>query len=425
MNDDARRHTEQPGRASSARWVVALVVLAAVAMQLPWVFSLQWRVDETVHAPIIVALAAGEWHEKLDVLTMLPAYHQMMAWIVSLSGAESIGALRVLAMLASLGIVPAAWWLIGRWNPQLPDADRAMRTLQVFALPLMFPFLFLVYTDVPAAALLIAALAAWLAALPATASGLLVLAVAFRFQSIVLAGAVLALWGAGRILRLEWARAWAQPRVWPGPAALAMLGIAFVAFVIANGGVALGDAGSHPLGLYLGNLWLAGLLGGWLMLPLALADWRRILARMRAPATALAAPAAMLAFIAAFSAAHPFNDLGLDFFLRNAFILWLEESPWHRALVAPLLGVLVLLVPGVLKTPEGIPRWDAVLLLAASAATLLPSWLVEQRYLIPLFVLFNCIRSPAVPNAERFLLVWWIANTGCITAIVASGRGFP
>jgi DIE2/ALG10 family len=61
----------------------------------------------------------------------------------------------------------------------------------------------------------------------------------------------------------------------------------------------------------------------------------------------------------------------------------------------------------------------------AALASLLPVWLVEPRYYLVPFALFQVFRAPFDQRIEWILLAFWAASSAYLLAGIVSGRFFP
>ena len=195
-------------------------------------------VDEASHAAQVRFFSSGTF-EIFVGTTMIPTYHAILALAEWITGYHDIALLRFVNLLGSLLLPVFIWRLVATYAPQ--EAGR--RTVQWFYMPLLFPFFFLVYTDVwPLAAMLATQLAALrkryvLAAVAGLAATLL------RQDMIVWVGMAWLLVLLGDSDFLAWRREW-RSLLRTGfmrgvPLFLVML--AFLSFFLWNHGIAVGE----------------------------------------------------------------------------------------------------------------------------------------------------------------------------------------
>src|SRR3546814_19695070 len=99
--------------------------------------------DESVHVPQIQGFLQGRF-EAHPLLTTIPGYHLAVAALLKVASIESVAAMR--AVGAGIGVACAlVFWLIRR---RLGDPHASRSAALLFFLPFLFPYYFLVYTDV-------------------------------------------------------------------------------------------------------------------------------------------------------------------------------------------------------------------------------------------------------------------------------------
>lgn len=372
-------------------------------------------VDEPGHVGNIIHFYEGRsgWPEAM---TMLPGYHYLVVTLWWLQVPLHLVALArlvpTLTALLGLAYFALAWMRLHRpGQPGLAAAGPA--TLLLSLLPIFQPFTGMAYSDAPALAFAIVAVAAQFSGLYALAALAFVPAL-FTRQTNLLWPAFLVL---AEFLHPTSAASLFRRTRW----LFVVLALSAVAIV-----VALKTAGRLTPGTQTGNdlqfnpaaLHFAGLLvllcglPLWLArLPAALRDFtaavRTRTVRTLAFVTVGLGTAAGLALT--FRNAHIWNrDLfwdGCSFtLLRNWPLVWLDQHPWLRA----LSGLnLVLMAVALARTFAGQPRRN-LLWLALAFGLIQPftNGLVEPRYFIPAgaFVLLGLDLAPAT---ARWLAAWW------------------
>jgi alpha-1,2-glucosyltransferase len=369
--------------------------------------------DETHHySQISVFLEGGS--RVIDSLTMFPTYHALLAGFARLLGASTLDAMRALSTLLSALLLIVTWRIARYTAPE--EVER--RTLQVLFMPLLFPLLFLVYTDVLSLLCVCAAVLLTLRRSFLAAGLLAAAAVAVRQSNVVWLGM---LWGmcvielggavpswrlARRVLRETWTFG---------------LGAAgFVAFVVWNGGVALGDSEMHPsFGLHTENVYFMLLLFFVFFLPLCLLRSPEAYALLRRPWVVLAAGLGVLVFFVTFEADHPYNQMTYAWFLHNRILHALSASP-----IAKVLFVAAALLAALAVAATPLTRGSQYLLYPATVASLLPFWHVEQRYYLIPFVLFILFRRSVDAWVDRVTLAVYIAASVILLHGITSSRFF-
>ena len=402
----------------------ALLLSTALLVGLFMSASLPPLADEPHHIGQIHLLMRGKW-ELVPTLTTLPGYHALIAAIGTLVGNGDLPSLRFYSFMVSIAAI-ATLFVLAR---DARDGRAAERTLQIAFLPILFPFFFLVYTDV--AALLFFGLALllherrryWLAAAAAT----MALAVRqnyivwFAFAALLLTLQVAR--GHAPVATPADGRFLATARVLLNPRALTQLGTKgagyvvglglFVAFATWNAGIAMGDRAMHPFPtVHLGNIYFALFLLFFLLLPLHIANARRIVERGRPAVMMLALAGFLILFLATFRADHPYNQPELDWWLHNAVLTFLASSVWTKlSMFVPMAAALLSLSVTPLR------ERSHYLIYPFTVLALLPAWQIEPRYYLVALILFLLVR------VQRSLLFEWslIAYLATWTAILFMG----
>jgi alpha-1,2-glucosyltransferase len=371
-------------------------VLGIVAL-VRWCFTRSTLEDEIAHLPQIERFCRGDFTLIPD-LTTIPGYHAVLATIATILGTHSLEAMRTVNVAIAMATIGVTASLLRAVRGRLP----AHRLLQSAFFPIAFPYYFLVYTDVFALLLVLVALRLALADRHRTAALVGIASMLVRQTDVVWVAMLPVLAyvvrrgrlplprDGGTLLRSGW---------------LYAVGIAgFAAFVSWNGGVALGDVGSHPaFTVHTGNVYFFLLLYALFFAP-------GIAARLRASATSLREPFVMLAFAAllatyllAYATDHPYNNFRPEFFLRNRILMAIAASP------ALKVAVFVPIALAALDLGTTAAAQPAIAVVAAcTVLVLVPSWLVEHRYdIIPfaLLLLFRRDDGPAVETSTTLAYV--------------------
>jgi alpha-1,2-glucosyltransferase len=370
--------------------------------------------DEVHHYRQIQMFLNGRW-AVVDSLTTLPTYHALLAGLAHVIGASSLDALRLLTLLASAGAIAVVREIARTVSPQ--DAD--LRTLQVLFLPILFPMLFLVYTDVLSLFSVGAAVLACLRRSFLVAGFLATAAVAVRQSNVVWLAMV---WGmcaleiggadvswrfARRLLAATWSFG------------LGALGLA--AFVLWNGGVALGDRGMHPsFTVHFENVYFVLVLFFLLYVPVCLERAEAAFALLRRPWVLAGVSLLLLLFLFAYEIDHPYNQPAYDGFVHNRLLHALDATPAARAVFVAAAAMSALSLATV-----PLRRSSFLAFYPAAVVSLLPVWLVEQRYYLVPFALFQVFRAPFGARIEWILLAFWAGSSVYLLAGIVRGWFFP
>lgn len=345
--------------------------------------------DEGFHAHQIWHYYVGG-NEPFDTITTPTFYHQIIASVMNLIGYYHDYLLRLVNLLVALCLLPVFYCMVRRYRPPTASA----RTAQLLFAPLIFPYYFLVYTDLWALLLIALSFLAvferrpWLAGLFGFG------AVLIRQDAIIWLGLAY-LYMATEHLTLSRPFAWRavlRDALLRGAVFLALFG-AFIGFVLINGGVAIGDSGSHPMMRFnLSNLY-GFLFCAWLLfLPLCLQQLPRIVRLLRRPWVWGLLLAACAFYMSFYANEHGYNRTHYTFFVHNGWLHLLEEYLWLRGLLFVPMAWMALTL-AVMPYPDRRCYW--LLLIAPLAVVAHP--MVDPRYYFPAYLLINLWR-PALPQ---------------------------
>ena len=347
--------------------------------------TMELRVDEENHLSQIQNYVAGNF---ITNSTASGGFHfaaAIFAWLTGYSGKDSI---RLFALLVSGATILTFRTLVKSFEPQAST----VRTLQFVLFPLLFPFWFLIYTDVLALLLLLLAILAVTRDRFHLTGVTMVLSMAVR-QTYVVWLAMLAVWTAvvnfGGSLRQ-----------------LVRLGMSFgiaatlfLLFVLVNGGVAVGDRDAHPdMELHTENLLFMLVCFFLLFLPLIVSKLPQI-ARLRPALLTGVVLACVALFFGTFQVDHPYNVTTQETFVRNAILQAMTSSTLAR-MATSLAIALAALSLFVIRLRQPVHY----LIYPFAALSVMPVWLIEQRYYFPAFALFMLFRESASPGVERAMV---------------------
>ncbi|UXI67361.1 Dol-P-Glc:Glc(2)Man(9)GlcNAc(2)-PP-Dol alpha-1,2-glucosyltransferase [Tahibacter amnicola] len=374
-------------------WVLWLAALAyAVAGEL--------RGDEYVHFAQIKQFLGGDYRVMRDALTTIPGYHHLLAAVLRVTGADSLGAARAVSGMWAI-VAVLGFDRLYRALHQRPDSTAV---LQFAWLPVAAPFVFLIYTD-------IASLAAMLWTFNAAVRGhhwraacLLVGAIALR-QNNVLWLAFLAVIVVVPIWESKQWNGWKEATLQGVPYLVPSL--AFVGYWIWNGSVSYSgtQAAMHPDGsVHVENLYFM-LFCAAILMPLHVVDGLiRFARRLGAEPWLLVAPVLLVGiFYAVYAVDHPYNLIENAASWRNRVLQLTMSSPGFKAffvIVASLAGVGLAMQPLVNRAGWWI--------FPVSTLFVMLSWLVEQRYYLIPFALFLAWRKPLAAQVEVATATLWL-----------------
>ena len=375
-----------------------ILVLAVVAGYLAIAHT--WRlVDEGDNLVQIRMFLDGKF-EVFKYNATTPAYHALVAfcaWL--LETPPSLNSMRLISLGFGLSAVAGFALSIRR----LADPEVPLAIGQFFFLPILFPFFFLLYTDVLSLGLLLFSVYGVLTRSERLAGLAGILAVVVRQNQIVWLlfnflllyviknGFVLG----GAAIKEHCRRSW-----------IFLLGFAgFVIFVILNGGVAIGDQEMHPpFAFYLSNCYFSLFLFLILFLPLHLCNFAKIRALVRQRRWWVASGLGLLLaiYVPTFTNTHPYNLV--PGFLRNTLLHLATKTLTAKILFfIPIAYAILSLAVAPLK------QRGFYLLYPFWFLSLVPVWLIEVRYYLVPYSLFLLFRERRHKTPEYGLLLYSLA----------------
>lgn len=378
--------------AAGARYAIVAMIGLALVGSFVFVTGMMLNVDETFHYPQIVNFLRHDFRQS-PALTMLPGYHFAVFAVASVFGLSSVVAIRFISFCISLLSI-AVFHLLAQ-HLRANDADS--KTLQYVFSPLLYPFFFVIYTDVTSLLMVTLGVLLTLRKQYYMAGLVGLLACLVRQNNIIWVGLMFLLMAADALRERN---AIGRQRFWE-PAgnatglgatvakrgAVYLAGFAlFVVFVIINKGVAVGDTERYPsFTLHPENVYCMLFTFFFLFLPMNIANVEKIgrLLRRNRLAVVYAAGFFVL-FMATFDITHPYNtEPWAQWFVSNRILSYFLQSPLHKALFfLPILWSVLSLSCTRLYARE------FYLIYPLSIVALLPLWHVDPRYFLPPFVLF-------------------------------------
>ncbi|MDD4319099.1 MAG: hypothetical protein PHW10_02125 [Candidatus Peribacteraceae bacterium] len=425
-----RALTHTPSRTILAEAAVLLLFAGVLVASFFAVKDATYFGDEGFHFEQIELFLKGELRNT-GAVTTIPGHHAFLALLSVLTGLRSLLFYR--AVTLCLGILSV--FVFHDIARRLEPRTALVRTAQYVFLPILFPFFFLLYTDVPSVLLSLLALRSLLRRRYAGSALWGILSITVRQNNIIWLGFLFALF-----LWREYGRTLLRPlpsalrrRLTPYlPAAQPPLGrfrlaagwfwfllgfVLFAAFVVWNGGIAIGDKGAHPFpNLHLGNVYFLLFLLFFFFLPLHLFRMKEAAARLRT--SRMLMPLLVVAFVVymfTFVNTHGYNQDLYSVFLRNRILVYFNLSLLLKtAFFLPVGFALLSLAASPRK------RTEFLLLLPLTVLYLLPSWLIEQRYYFVPFVFFLLFRAGLSRRQEWAQAAYSVLFTGVIYYIVAT-----
>ena len=398
-----------------------LVIIVAYVLGMQMYTSEDSIADEGHHHPQIAAFIDGRFDGVgRNGVTMLPGYHAIVAAVAWGVGTHSASTVRILSAILCLPIM-VLFFLCAR---ALGKDNRVSLTLLFLLCPLVYPYFFLIYTDIPALMFLLGALFLTLTRRYQLAGLVVWLAILVRQTNVVWAFflALVALGQDGvweQLVRHNWRSVLqAVARLW----LFVLAGLAFLVFVYWNGGAALGTTqAQHELErLYptQGYLWLFVMF--FLFMPLHLWNVPRIVTMLRRrPALWVVMSAgAFVVYLETFWVLHQWNYN--PWWLRNRLLTWLRQDAWNPWLAfLPMLWAIVSLC----VTPFA--RRSFYWMYPVAILSVVPFSLIEPRYFMVPLVFFMLFAEWKNVYVDRLTIAMYALVSVWVYVGIQSGEFFP
>ncbi len=363
------------------------------------------RFDEKYHMEQIMYFM--HYPPKMhSFLSMIPGYHAVFAVLGFIFG-SSLMIMR--SMNVVIGLFAAYMFYLAS------DRPKRIRTYQFLFSPLIFPFMFLVYTDVMSCFLLISCYYAAKRNRLLFAGLLGVLSLLIRQNNIIWLGMI---WIIPLIRSHDFRSMIAYiKRSWTFMIAF----FGFIVFVILNHGVALGDKKMHPsFSFHYGNLIFFPVLMLILFLPVFIANISSI-ARFTRKNIILSGIVASVSFIASFTwvSDHPYNQADISL-LRNWLMLYLTSGTLPRLLLGIIITFSLL---ALFSTTFSDRRY--YILYPFTFVLLSMTWLIEPRYHLVPVVFFMLFRRMGSGRSEMMQIAYSLLLSIVSIIIFSQTRFFP
>lgn len=377
-------------------WIAGLFLMIAVLTWLSIIFvGKSSYIDEPYHARQIQRFVKGNY-DLVSQLTTIPGYHLTIAMVAKMLNTPGIKQLRLISLVFSLISI----WVFFLLTKKLDAKNPLLKTLQYVFLPISFLYFPLVYTDIFSLLLVITAFYFAISKRYSISAFFSLAALLVRQNNITW---IVFFWVYTYILENGFSFSWKKilEHIRRG-AGYIVAAILFVIFVWFNGGVAIGDQGRQQAGFYMGNIYFFLAVMGVLFLPSIIASISREIKhnifKKRIIFGVLAGVIMACLFLFFRPTLHEYNLA--SGFLRNSILqLAYQQYAWAYAL-AIFFGCLAL---SLMKFEK-----KSLLLLPFVTAYLMPSWLVEQRYLIIPLVFVLLFRKETNSKIEYVNMLYFI-----------------
>jgi len=366
-------------------------------------------VDEINHLAQIKEYRAGSLIH-LSYITAGPGYHLITSQISQLFNLTSISAVRAVSLFYGLLLL----FFSSLCLKEIFQTISKYRIIQIMFLPILFPYFFLIYTDVFSASLCVAAFYFLLKCRHHTAGLLSLLSIMVRQTNIV--------WVVSSVVYVvvrkfdlgDPLKSLKNISVSVIPQCI-ICGL-FLVFIYLNEGIAMGDRGAHQSGIYFNNLFFFPLTLVVVLFPLQIANFNRIVSFTKKNwLTVLGVfVGAFVFYLFSFGDLHVYN-LGMEF-ARNRLLVSMTEN-WllKTILFLPMFYGIVSFV----LTPLMDKSYYFIFFM--TLAILLPSYLVEPRYYIIPIIFYQIVRVNYPPKVEMRLALYSVILSGWVVVSISNG----
>lgn len=330
------------------------------------------RVDENIHYWQIVSFLTGDF-KVMDKLTTLPGYHLFFALLGFIFRTGSVVAFRIISVfIAALTVA------------MLSAVDRSVngrisynKVVLIVFFPIFFPYFFLIYTDILSMFIFLSSLylgfkkhyqmAAFLGILNLMVRQNTFFWFIFTFALLFVTHYPLSYRDFINYIKKGW---------------MFIFGIVvFILFIIINKGIAVGDRSMHPgTTFHLGNIYFFLILTGLLICPFKITFIKPGYFKTH---HYLIIIVILIIYWNGFKITHPYNFLGDGFFVRNEFLRIISGNVSMKGLSSIPMTAAVMLFIRLYQSNAKV----FFLYFLFGILTLVPSWLIEQRYYCIHFIL--------------------------------------
>jgi alpha-1,2-glucosyltransferase len=386
-------------------WIFIFFLLLAVSMWLGIILLKdEAYCDEGTHVHQIKHFIQGDYRILSD-LTTIPGYHFAIAMIAKMFKHPSIKQFRLISLTLSLLSILVFYLATKRINAKNP----AIKTLQFIFFPLSFIYFSFVYTDI--FSLLLVLFSFYLSTSKKYASSALVsLASITVRQNNIIWVAFIFLYSYISENGFSFSAKKISSFARRG-AGYIIVFACFALFVFINKGIAIGDRESHQLGFYPGNIYFFLVLASLIFLPLTISrinQLRRSQTEKKYLMLNLCIGIAIASsFILFPPKIHAYNltNLKTDFLRNDLLQIAYHQYMWLYAFMI-FAGYMAL---SLIKFEK-----KELLIFPFIFLCLIPSLLIEQRYLIIPFIFILLFRKNISDKTEYFLASYFILISSII-----------
>lgn len=394
---------------------VEIILVSFLISYLVISFSGVLFVDETLHFKEIVRYAGFDFRQN-PYLLMLPGYHLTVGMAAFLLRVRTVAMLRLISLVFNIFAV-IIFWLIAVF---IDRKSALVKTVQFAFLPVLFPYLTLLYTDGFSVLTVLAALFFTLKKKPIPAGLIASFSVIVRqnniFILVFLNLLLYRLYYRGKVTKKKIRGHFFRSLSY----SLGFIILGILAFFYPQSLTRNSPETSSRFTLsLLGNIYFLLFLVTFLFLPAIISKRKKIIKfifREYRRVLAAGLPAAILVWT--FIPDHPYNRA--DWFLHNRIIIFLTAGFTGKALFAA--GVIL---GGIYLFSVKPVRKEHAFFYPFAFLYLLPYWLVEWRYYIIPLTFFILFRKKESGGAEYATAIIYILISFFLLGGIIRGLFFP
>lgn len=390
-----------------------IIVIAVYTALFFWTKDAHLISDEYFHFDQIVKFYYHDWRLNPD-LTTIPTYHLLISLVTQVFNQFSVPFVREVSLLfGSWSLI--IFYLIAK---KLDSESAKVRLLQFSFFPIIAPFFFLIYTDIFALAFVLLSLYLILIKRYLWSGIAAIMAVLVRQNNIIwLVFLYLLIYLRENEIFIDLSRILNHlKKNWTY-----LLGIGlYILFIFINKGVSLGQKAEHPLTFSNpGNIYFFLFLYFFLYLPENLTYLGKIIRLVdKNKWMILLWIVGLGLFLVTFHPNHPYNLK--PFYLRNQILMFFS-SDYISKIIFYIFMVFGLLSIAVTKSANKY----LYLLYPFIILSLMPSWLIEQRYYIIPMALLMLFKKRKTDWADYLSIILYLTLTIVLLSGIRVDRFFP
>jgi len=393
--------------------IALVVILCILTLSFLYIKDAGLMVDEPTHYDQIKEFIEGNFQLHWR-LTTIAGYHAFLAVLGSIFGVISVAGMRMFNLILSVFSIFVFLLLTKKVHRELS----LVKTIQYCFFPIIFPFFFLIYTDIFSLLLVLFAFYLLLKKKYDLAGVISILSIFVRQNNIVW---LIFMCAYVYYEKYKFTFNITALKDWMKKCSIFIMGIIiFITFVIINKGFAVGEKGFHPaFSLYPGNIFFILFLFFFLFLPLNISNFNKIMGFVKKKKKVIVLILGVFLYILTFKSNHPYNGGHLTFFLRNKLLVYFTANTFRKVLFAiPIIYAILSIIVTKLK------KKSFYLLYPFTILFLLPSWLIEQRYYIIPFVLFILFRKKQSKIVEYSTIALFVVSSAILFYGITKGLFF-